>query len=126
MELHIHLPDSLAATSDEHEPGDQLERYQSVAWRRLVYVQHQSGIKFLRLINIQCHLTNGGNTDKNYKPSDLRRRKDTFGDRVAEREQQHEHSIQSLRARLEELAQQISVRYRCSSQTEIDVAVNLA
>lgn len=126
MQLRIHLPDGLATTGDEHEPGDQFERNQPVARRRLVDVQHQSGIEYLELIDVQGHLKENGNADEDHEPSDLRRRQNALGDGVAEREQQHEHRVQGLGVGLEQLGQQIGVRRRHAPQAEINVAINFA
>lgn len=126
MELRIQFPDGLAAPSDKHEPGDQFERNQSVARRRLVNVQHQSRIKDLKLVNVERHLQEGSDADEYDEPSYLRRSQHAFGDRVAEREQQHQHRVESLGASLGELTQQVRVRRRHPPQTEIHVTIDLA
>jgi len=126
MEFCIHLSDSLVATCDEYKPSDQLERDQPVARRRFVQVQYQSWIKDLELIDVQKYLTEGSYADEYREPADLRRCENALGDRVAKRQQQHQHCIQRLATCLRELAEQIGVRYRCSSQTEIHIAIDLA
>lgn len=81
----MHLSDSLAATRNEDEPSEQLERDQPVSRRRFIQIQHQAWIKHFKLIDVQEHLTEHDQADEYREPTDLRQRENALSDRIAKR-----------------------------------------